>query len=228
MNIVYRFFYIILCFFSFCSINQVFAERSKLDSHSFTKHFYVKAYEAFVSHKRLKANCLGCVYGSEKPRQALATNLVFGMNINKYFSTELAARYSRLKYKHAPDTEKNSQNSHMLAAFVNLYAKYPVHNRVSLYGAPGVGVASNHSNNFRVTNIAPLNDYANKGTTNSSIVWNVGAGMLYKTSKKVSLDVGYKYLYLGKIGKKVGLLSSKKESHKIYGHEILLGVIYNL
>lgn len=67
-----------------------------------------------------------------------------------------------------------------------------------------------------------------KGKTTNNLAWNAGLGSTINLNKSFDLDLGYKYVNLGKV--KMGLGDEGElpgKPAKFRAHEVALGLIYS-
>jgi opacity protein-like surface antigen len=82
----------------------------------------------------------------------------------------------------------------------------------------GIGVGRHHTRIHR----SPSSETAKKTT----FIWNVGAGAQAKVNDNVSADLGYRYVYVGKLGRS-NICPGKIRLKHPGIHEFVIGVVYN-
>ena len=96
----------------------------------------------------------------------------------------------------------------------------------------GLGVANNKASDLNINN----NEGIVKGATKANYAWQIGSGILYKTTNKIDIDFSYKYLNAGPVSttaqfndNATGETSelNKKQHGQMRSHNLLIGIIYN-
>lgn len=110
---------------------------------------------------------------------------------------------------------------------LNLYRDIAVTDKVSVYGGLGLGWARAKAEGYG--EVPGIGTARLRSHTQNVLVGNVGLGASYALSPSWSLDLGYRYLYMGKV-KTGGLAGVGGASADVRGnpraHQISLGVRY--
>jgi opacity protein-like surface antigen len=126
-----------------------------------------------------------------------------------------------------------------LSGFANLSYRFNnLNSFVVPYITAGAGISSNKVGGITISDPA-ANNYVvtSKGKTTNNAAWQIGAGALMKLTKVVSINLSYKYRYLGSVktpSTGVDDIGELVESDanllrgKIKTHNILLGVVVDL
>jgi len=208
---------------------------SNINAEALSKNkIYVKGTGGFVFYNKLKENRIAGIYAHERPKNSFSASLALGYDFCKYISAEILGRFSPLKYKSvfvATGTSSISttkQNMNSYALFVNLYLKYPNMKRIVPYITLGPGFVHNQSKTIKGFNPSMATKLTSApGKNINSFAWNVGAGIMLIGNRNFSVDMGYRYLSLGKIGCKTGAMyKNSPETNKVTAHEALLGLTY--
>jgi len=152
----------------------------------------------------------------------------FGYNINNNFRTDLTISH-RNKYSYKAKDVKQDFSS--TAFMLNGYYDVMEYANFTPYVMAGAGVAHNKAGDYVNSTSSTF-----MGREQNSLAWQGGVGIKYKITNKASLDLGYKYVNLGKFKTSNfhwhGQDSSKLSSNAIKGglkaQEVTLGLIYNL
>ncbi len=115
-------------------------------------------------------------------------------------------------------------------AMVNVYKDLGKFGNVTPYVGAGVGVAYNQMSEVYFTgNPALTNRIA--GDNDISLAWSLMAGIGYQISDRAILDVGYRYMDLGKISSQrhdnAGNINPRVTVDDMAGHEFKVGLRYH-
>ncbi len=102
--------------------------------------------------------------------------------------------------------------------FVNGYYDFYNTSQVTPYLSAGLGTSWLRSSG----NIA---GYSTGSNTEVSFAWNIGAGLGFKLSDTIGVDVGYRYANLGRA--KTGLSSQGMIETNVASHQLMMGLRYN-
>jgi len=151
----------------------------------------------------------------------------FGYNINNNFRTDLTISH-RNKYSYKAKEVKQDLSS--TAFMINGY--YDIVERANFipYLMAGAGLAHNKAGNFVLSSTeTSLKDEQN------SFAWQGGAGVKYKINNRTFLDLGYKYVNLGKVKTSdvrweptITKTPQNVIKGKLKAHEVSLGMIFKL
>ena len=108
----------------------------------------------------------------------------------------------------------------------NVYRDFAVANNVSVYAMGGLGLAMLKSEGAQIN---PANGFGGpfNSASQTNLAWSLGAGVSYSPMKKLTLDLGYRYVDMGKtesgwnafinaVGTQDEMLRAKLVSHEIY------------
>ena len=162
------------------------------------------------------------VYGQNiKKNKTAVVSVGMGYKFNEYLRSDLNLQFRNLKteLKENDDIKSSAQNK-ALTAMLNGYVDLPTGTMFTPYAVVGLGMS----------NIAKADvkfDYVTDNATgkrHTSFAWNAGLGVNTKIQDNLSLDLGYKYVNVGKL--KVSINNESKTS-KIQAHELTAGVIFS-
>lgn len=91
-------------------------------------------------------------------------------------------------------TSYNHLQTDVQRLMLNVYRDYQIGYNVALYGTAGVGVSKIKAGGWQ-GNIS--RQYAS--TTQNNLTFSIGAGISYTPIEQISLDLGYRYVDMGKI-----------------------------
>lgn len=143
---------------------------------------------------------------------------------------------------HRTDTDSVKQKVDVQTLFFNFYADIPTETRFTPFVTAGLGMAfvrskANYAyreqgnNHIKGPNRdVPFEDTFSSGSSGRSdtnFAWNVGAGLGIEIVEDLSLDVAYRFAYLGEVKNRTmdadtGSLSSKTEN--LYMHQVMVGL----
>lgn len=113
--------------------------------------------------------------------------LGLGYHVNDYMRADMTVGlrpWGKVDFKDSADKKADLWS---IPVMFNAYAKYPVMNRVDVYGMAGIGMALNKTDSIHNA----------KGRKRMNFAWQVGAGIDYTINNCWSLDLGYRYTDLG-------------------------------
>jgi len=111
---------------------------------------------------------------------------------------------------------------------LNAYKDFPLNTQFSLYGSAGLGWARLESSGWQGN---PNRQYFS--ATKNNLAYSLGFGVTYKPTQKVSLDLGYRYVDMGKAYsgannfQNVRGLQDEQMRAKLRSSEITLGMRYS-
>ncbi len=129
----------------------------------------------------------------------------------------------KVNAKYGAATQKNKS----MFVLANGYYDIGEYNGFIPYGTLGVGLANNKSGDMFFDNTFKGDVGVDKGKVSkkaTSFAWNVGAGVQYSIAPEVKLDLGYRYMDLGKLKMKNG---KDTVGYKLRTHAVTLGVSYH-
>ncbi|WP_449720048.1 outer membrane protein [Actinomadura verrucosospora] len=137
---------------------------------------------------------------------------------NKSEYTSGSSRFTTSLNHHKVNTQR---------VMLNAYRDYNVYENIFVYGTAGLGIAKNESSGWQNR---PGNTF--DSNTDTNLVYSLGAGISYEPINKLNLDLGYRYVDLGKIESGYnnftnvrGLKDEQMKAH-LKSHEINLGIRY--
>ncbi|NRA74108.1 MAG: porin family protein [Rickettsiales bacterium] len=152
-------------------------------------------------------------------KKGLVGGIGGGYKWNEFFRTDLMLQYRKPTTKTFEGKKKNVLHKvqvkiKSLAVMLNGYADYHNDTIFTPYAMLGAGIGRNKAT---ITD----NNKTIKSKANTNLIWNAGLGCQAKLTDHISTDLGYRYVNLGKAGKK------KKLGKDVTAHEVVLGLIYN-
>lgn len=162
---------------------------------------------------------------TKKPKGSPVYGIGFGYKFTDHIRSDFTiTQRSNFKYsgKNISD-EQESQKIRSTAFMLNGYYDIADYNGFVPYLMAGAGMAYNKAGDFK------QDTDTTKGKLKSSFAWQAGLGTQYKISKSVNLDLGYRYVSLGKISTTREFSGSIGDAvtGKLRSHEILCGVSYS-
>ena len=124
----------------------------------------------------------------------------------------------------------NSLNHHKIQSqrvMANVYRDFAVAKNVSVYAMGGLGLAMLKSDGWQGNE---GRQYASASQTN--LAWSLGAGVTYSPMKKLNLDLGYRYVDMGKAESGWNVFPNARGLRdeimraNVVSHEIYLGARY--
>jgi hypothetical protein len=181
----------------------------------------------------------------KKAAEAAAVfNLCGGIEIykNSYAELELAYanhtfrdRYPVLVPPNLATNESFRTRFQTLSGFANLSYRFNnLNSFIVPYITVGAGVSSNKVGYISISESTSGNTEGSRGKTITNAAWQIGAGTLMKLTKKVSVNLSYKYRHLGNVKTTHTVQGSPDPSEnrflqgRIRTHNILLGVAVDL
>ncbi|WP_084210042.1 outer membrane protein [Ralstonia sp. A12] len=120
----------------------------------------------------------------------------------------------------------NYHDIHSQRVMANVYRDFAVAKNVSVYAMGGLGLAMLKSEGAQIN---PANGFGGpfNAASQTNLAWSLGAGVSYSPIKKLTLDLGYRYVDMGKtesgwnaftnaVGMQDEMLRAKLVSHEIY------------
>jgi opacity protein-like surface antigen len=115
-------------------------------------------------------------------------------------------------------------------AMVNVYKDLGKWGQVTPYVGAGIGLAYNQMNETYFTQTTTLHNRI-AGDNDLSLAWSLMAGIGYQISDRAILDVGYRYLDMGKITSQrhdnAGFVNPRVTVDDIAAHEFKIGLRYH-
>ncbi|MRT39913.1 outer membrane beta-barrel protein [Enterobacteriaceae bacterium RIT702] len=137
------------------------------------------------------------VAGNEKAHQATAA-LALGYQWGNGWRTEGEYTFGQsAEFTSGSSTFATSYNhlqTDVQRLMFNLYRDIELGYNVSLYGTAGVGVSKIKAGGWQGV---PSREYAS--STQNNLTYSIGAGLSYAPIDRIAIDVGYRYVDMGKI-----------------------------
>lgn len=137
-----------------------------------------------------------------------------GFKLNEYMRTDVIASgrfFGDVDYK-----AEGKPDAWSIPVMWNVYGSVPVYQQFSIYGTGGIGAAYNKIDS--TTNA--------KGDHKMAFAWNVGGGIEYMIDDCWSVDLGYRYMDLGKGRVKARDGFVGKTGQDLRAHDIKLTLAY--
>jgi opacity protein-like surface antigen len=156
--------------------------------------------------------------------------LALGRNLVPAARAELDLHWGKVCYKAQSDSGINLHQIVKLSGFsVNGYYDILRAKLISPYVTAGAGLGINDAKDLMADSTRV------QGKRTKSFIWNVGLGARMKLSSRFDVDLGYRYMYLGKtrttksdpIGGLSGVSQYVAGTQKIYGNQFLAGASYH-
>ncbi len=158
----------------------------------------------------------GWSLGTGNTDRAGFVDVGMGGRVNQYFDADMTLEYRPWgEQKLSSDGVTEKADMYALGAMVNVYAAYPIWNRLSMYATGGIGYA--------YTNVDSTTLFEGKGKSN--FAWKIGAGMEFSLTDCIGIDLGYRYSDLGKARAKVKATGGSF-TEKVRYNDIKLGMKY--
>ncbi|HCJ7369202.1 TPA: porin family protein [Enterobacter hormaechei subsp. xiangfangensis] len=172
-------------------------------------------------------------------------DFVNGIDKNTHYNGSIAAGYQygngwrtegeyvfkkKSEYTLGSTLFPNGVNHHKVEAqrlMLNVYRDYQLGYNISVYGTLGLGIAKVESSGWQGNT---SREYAS--ATQNNLAYSLGAGISYTPIERVSVDLGYRYVDMGKIesgyNSFVNARGLKDEQMKarLVSSEVVLGVRY--
>ncbi|CAL7961466.1 exported hypothetical protein [Alphaproteobacteria bacterium] len=180
-------------------------------------------------------------YNNLKPEKSV----VYGGSIGYKFSPNLRESISVLRFNNfefkkesSKITTKNyrylfTQKISSTACMLNTMIDVAAFRKINPYIIIGVGGVRNKVSDYQLYDTADKSKLIAtlQGKSNWQLAWNVGAGINYDVSNRVSIDVSYKYLDLGNAAttNQMTMADGKKDTHnpanpKLSAHAVFAGI----
>lgn len=208
--------------------NTAFADYQVAQHHpKFKNYAYTKFGISCTQYRKFKE--IHNTYLKKSPKIAPMFHLGIGRKFAKSIRGEFNLQYSRLLYKAQNAEVSLKQKMNLYGAMANIYYDLLPNKIISPYITGGVGVGINDVKNLDISDPAQV-----KGKQTTNFIWDAGVGFRTDMIRRFTLDLGYRYAYLGKACIKTGQINSAVGAtpliggtQKIYGHQFLAAVSYN-
>ncbi len=194
-----------------------------------TKGFYVGAdiigakQKAKDMHNSLQE---GPVVVHKNSKSFVTGALGLGYQFNDLFRMDL--EYVLPKKNEFTLSQNGQLNAHKIKGqrlMLNGYLTYPVNEQFSIYGTAGIGYARLKSSGYQNSEAYSFNT-----KSNGNFAWSVGAGISFKPVDNTYIDLGFRYVDMGKADTGMSRFGkqNQKLKAKVSSTEVTLGVRYML
>jgi opacity protein-like surface antigen len=150
----------------------------------------------------------------EKFSKGFVGGIGAGYNVNEFVRTDLMIQYRNADVKKSKKSDVTSYG-----AMLNAYLTGHNDTIFTPYVMVGAGLGQN------------ILKYDKVKFKKTGLIWNVGLGCQAKVHDNVSVDLGYRYVSLGNLGKKTFNKGTADETavkfKKLASNEIVAGLVYN-
>jgi opacity protein-like surface antigen len=203
---------------------------------AFADNYYASVKVAYTDQKAknmdtsLRPGIGQFVAGDDKEHVTTPT-IALGYDYQNNWRTEVEYSFEKdFEYTSGSTTFPTSLNHHKVktqSVFLNAYRDVEVYENISLFGSVGLGVAKVKSSGWQGND---SRQYASNTDTN--LAYSIGAGVSYNPIQQVNVDLGYRYVDLGKVESGMnnfvnarGLQDEQMKAH-LEKNEFYLGVRY--
>ncbi|QCT19628.1 porin family protein [Jejubacter calystegiae] len=121
----------------------------------------------------------------------------------------------------------NHMKTDVSRLMLNVYRDYQLGYGFALYGTAGIGIARVKVDGWQGN---PSRDYAD--STQDNFAWSLGAGVSYSPIERLTLDLGYRYIDMGKVESGYNRftnargLKDEQMKARLVSSEVVLGARY--
>lgn len=218
---------------SFLLINILFFSSTAF---ALTDNYYAAVKLAYSSQKANNMDTslrpgIGQFIEGEDKKDKITPVLALGYDYKNNWRTEAEFSFEKAyEYTSGSTNFPTSFNHHKVktqSLFLNAYRDFDVYRNVSLFGSLGIGVAKIKSSGWQ-----GVENRQYSSNTDTQLAYSVGAGMSYKPMSKLNVDLGYRYIDLGKVESGLnkftnvrGLQDEQMKAH-LEKNEFYLGMRY--
>lgn len=171
-------------------------------------------------HKPYVVGEVGYSFGTNDNGDAGLLGIGTGYSINEFLRTDVILSYrgwGDLNFKSSAGKHKADVWS--IPVLFNMYATYPIHDKMGVYAMGGIGMAYNKTDSITGA----------KGKGRFNFAWNIGAGVDYMINDCWTLDLGYRYsdLGTGRVSARTGEGYDGKTKQDIRSHDVKLSARYH-
>ena len=149
-------------------------------------------------------------------------NAGIGYKFSNYIRSDINFQYSKVNYRASRQNDHSKQDIRAISGIVNLYCDLHPNSFISPYIMVGTGI-----NRIQPTGLQISQNKKLKGESTINLVWNVGVGVLLDAiSNDYSIDIGYRYIDLGKIQTAAFSPIAGYVSQRIRGHQGIISVLF--
>lgn len=150
-------------------------------------------------------------------------SLGVGYKLSENVRADLNIQYRNIDYKSTFDGVGTTQKTKNYTTFLNGYYDFNNSSVFTPYVTAGLGISRNVAGNATTSD-----GFVYKGNTTNNFAWNTGFGSKVKMTDSFDLDLGYRYVSLGKVKfNDASLIRRAGSASKLKFHEVTLGVVYN-
>lgn len=199
------------------------------------KNFYVRIDAGKSFAGKVNDSTSDLAYNHGKLKNSYLLGVGVGTNISENFRSDLTLSTRNYKLDNNTiedgDALNRSQKIKSLTLMINGYYDIEASDSITPYITAGVGVARNNAGTL-VSNSPGLLNATYNSKTSTNLAWQIGAGTAFRLSDNTSLDIGYKYVNLGKIKTGAGVLTPGKfnmtaAKTKLRAQEITAGIRFD-
>lgn len=175
--------------------------------------FFTSGAQALDFSKPYVVGEAGYSFGTSNTGDAGVFAVGAGYHVNEYFRGDVT-----VGYRGFGNVKVNGQKTDVwsMPVLANLYMTYPIHQRFSVYGMGGLGMAWNKTDSIRGA----------KGATKSNFAWTAGVGIDYFVNDCLSFDLGYRYVDLGQARVKTRTGYDVKSKSDMRSNDVKLSARY--
>ena len=156
-----------------------------------------------------------------------------GYKFDSKFSASLGLQFRCFKYNAAFESQRITQRIYNYLALLNGYYNFITAGIFTSYISAGIGYTYNKPSDLVSDDpVMPEVNFIAPKQNAKAFVWNAGLGAKVNFSKNVDLDITYRYINLGKVKVRSTLneldRTLNSASQNLKGHQVTLGIIYNL
>jgi opacity protein-like surface antigen len=181
-------------------------------------------------------------YKNAEEKYPLKNTYLLDIGIGKHFNEHLRADLvlSTRQYKldsfsiEDGDTQHATQKIRSTMLMLNGYYDITKLGIVTPYLSAGAGVAFNKAGTLNINIVGLPISLTNNNHTNTSFVWQIGAGAAINLVKNLDLDIEYKFINMGSVKPGSGTINNNgtitqlnADKGKLKANEVTLGIRYN-
>lgn len=198
--------------------------------------FPILAESKYIDNNYIKTDFLinrniGLNSNNNKLNNSKLFSVAFGGNL-------ISSNRIEVTYLHMQKEKYNSPTNNILLSdhlkssisadvvFLSFYSDLDISDRFIPYFGLGVGLSKIKMNGDKTITISTQEILSKKvSVSQNSLAYQFGTGVNFVISDNLYLDLGYRYLHLGKIPF-VGTRTSNIKNTKIHSHNLLFGLMY--
>ncbi len=173
-------------------------------------------------------------YGKKSPKESIIYGIGAGYGFNDYVRADFTiSRMHNFKFNHNVMLDSGlariKQDINSTQLLVNGYFDIINCYNFTPYVGAGLGVAYNQAKDYKNVTSGIIQ----KGGHKTNFAWNLGAGLSYKFTQNIAMDLSYKYHDLGKIKSSQNALfadgtpfTSTAVKSRLKAHAVTLGARY--